>query len=50
MVFVFGLQTLGLKDFSKIYQSKCLEPKNKDHTNFYEQCDLIKKYIYGHIS
>ena len=43
MVFVFGLQTLGLKDFSKIYQSKCLEPKNKGQINVYECCDLTKK-------
>ena len=43
MVFVFGLQTLRLKDFSKIFQAKGLEPKNKDHSNFYEYCDLTKK-------
>ena len=30
---------------SKIYQLKGLEPKNKGHTNFYECCDLTKKYI-----
>ena len=25
-----------------------MEPKNKQHTNFYEHCDLTKKkYIYG---
>ena len=23
-----------------------LKPKNKGHTNFYERCDLTKKYIY----
>ena len=23
-----------------------LEPKNKGHMNFYEHCDLTKKYIY----
>ena len=32
-------------DFSKIYQSKGLKPKNKGHTNFYEHCDLTKKSI-----
>ena len=32
---VFGLQTLKLKDFSIIYQSKGLKPKNKGRTNFY---------------
>ena len=39
----FQLQTLYLKDFSKIYQLKGLKPKNKDHTKFYECCDLMKK-------
>ena len=29
MAFVFRLQTLWLKHFSKIYQLKCLSPKNK---------------------
>ena len=43
MDFVFGLQTLNLKDSSKIYQFKGLKPKNKGHTNFYECCDLTKK-------
>ena len=43
MAFVFGLQTLQLKDFSKIYQLKSLKPKNKGHTNFYECCDLTEK-------
>ena len=44
---VFGLHTLSLIDFCKIYQFKGLEPKNKGHTNFYECCDsdLTKKYI-----
>ena len=50
MVFVFGLQTLGLKDFSKIYQSKCLEPKNKGQINVYECCDLMKKVYLMYIS
>ena len=36
MDFVFGFQTLWLKDFSTIYQLKGLKPKNKGHTNFYE--------------
>ena len=39
------LQTLWLKYFSKIYQSKCLKPKNKGHSNFYECCELTKKII-----
>ena len=43
MVFVFGLQTLELKDFSKIYQLKGLKPKNNGQTNFYECCDLTEK-------
>ena len=43
--FVFGFQTYYLIDFSKIFQLKCLEPKNKGHKNFYECCDLTKKYI-----
>ena len=29
LALVFGLQTYYLIDFSKIYQLKCLEPKNK---------------------
>ena len=44
--FVVRLQILLLIDFSKIYQWKGLEPKNKGQTNFYERCDLTKKYIY----
>ena len=43
--FIFGLQTLSLIDLSKIYELKSLEPKNKGHMNFYEHCDLMKKYI-----
>ena len=43
LAFVFGLQTYYLIDFSKNYQLKSLEPKNKDHMNFYEHCDLMKK-------
>ena len=43
MAFVFGLQTLYSKDFSKIYQLMGLKPKNKGYTNFYECCDLTKK-------
>ena len=45
VAFVFGLQPLMLIDFSKIYQLKGLEPKNKGHTNSYEHCDLTKNYI-----
>ena len=43
MAFVFGLQTLKLIDFTKIFQLKGLKPKNKDHANIYECCDLTKK-------
>ena len=43
VAFVFGLQTLQLIDFRKIYQIQGLKPKNKAHTNFYECCDLTKK-------
>ena len=43
MAFVFGLQTLSLIDFTKIFQLKGLKPKNKGHTNFYECCDLTEK-------
>ena len=42
LTFVFGLQTYHLIDFSKIYQLKGLEPKNKGKTNSYEQFDLTK--------
>ena len=34
MTFVFGLQTLQSKDFSKIHQLKGLKPKNNSHMNF----------------
>ena len=30
-------------DFTKLFQLKDLKPKNKDHTNFYECCDLMEK-------
>ena len=43
IAYVFGLQTLKLIDFSKSYQLKGLQPKNKVHTNYYERCDSIKK-------
>ena len=43
MAFVFQLQTLSSKDFSRIYQLKGLKPENKGHTNFYKCCDLTKK-------
>ena len=46
VAFVFGLQTLYLIDFGRIYRLKRLEPKNKGHTNFYECCDLTKRNIY----
>ena len=45
VAFVFGLQTLLLIAFSKIYQFKGLKPKNKGHTNFYEHCGLTKNFI-----
>ena len=43
VVFVLGLRTLWLKDFTKFYQLKGLKPKNKGHMNFYECCDLTEK-------
>ena len=43
MAFVFGLQTLQLKDFSKIYQLRGLKPKYKGHPNFYQCCDFMKR-------
>ena len=43
VVFVFGLQTFSLIDFTKNFQLKGLKPKNKGHANFYECCDLTKK-------
>ena len=43
MVFVFGLQTPWLIDFTKIFRLKSLKPKNKGPANFYECCDLRKK-------
>ena len=47
MALVFGLQTLLSIDFSKIYQSKGLKPKNKGYANFYKCCDLTEKvYLY----
>ena len=46
MAFVFGLQTLELIEFTIIFQSMGLKPKNKGHTNFYECCDLMYK---GHL-
>ena len=45
LAFDFGLQTLKLKEFIKIFESKGLKSKNKHHTKFYECCDLTKKYI-----
>ena len=46
VVFVFGLQILWTIDFTKIFQLKVLKPKIKGHMNFYECCDLTKKYFY----
>ena len=43
VTFVFGLQTLYLINFTKIYQLKGLKPKTKGYTNFYECCDLTEK-------
>ena len=43
MAFVFGLQILGLIDFTRIFQLKGLKPKIKGQTNVYECCDLTKK-------
>ena len=43
VAFVFGLLTLSLVDFTKIFQFKGFKPKNKGQTNFYECCDLTKK-------
>ena len=34
---------LSFRSFSKIYQLKCLKPKNKGHANFYECSDLTEK-------
>ena len=49
MAFVFGLQTLKLIDFTKIFQLKGLKPKNKGHKNYYECCDSTKKlYLVVH--
>ena len=31
--------------YKKNNQLKCLKPKYKGHMNFYECCDLTKKYI-----
>ena len=41
VTFVFGLQTLGLIDFTRILMG--LKPKVKGQRNFYECCDLTKK-------
>ena len=43
VAFVFGLQTLLLIDFTKIYQLE--GSSKKGHPNFYEYFDLTKKYI-----
>ena len=44
MAFVFGLQTLLLIDFTKIYQLE--GSSKKGHHNIYEHFDLTKKRIY----
>ena len=44
---VFGLQTLQLIHFTKIYQLKCVTPQNKGHMNFYECCDLREEVVRG---
>ena len=49
MAFVYGLQTLESIDCTKIFQLMGLKPKNKDHTNFYECCDLTKKVYLCHL-
>ena len=43
VAFVFQLQTLLLLYFTKIYQLKGMELKNKGHMSFYECCNLTKK-------
>ena len=43
VAFVFGLQTLLLLDFTKIFQLNGLKPKKNGQANFYECCDLTKK-------
>ena len=45
VAFIFCLYMLSLIDFTKIYELKGLKPKDKGHINFYENCDLTKKYI-----
>ena len=47
LAFVFVLQALSSMDFSKFFQLKGLQPKNKGHKKFYDCCDLTKKYIYS---
>ena len=37
---------LKLINFTKIFGLKGAKPKNKGHTNFYECCDLTKKYFH----
>ena len=41
----FGAPDPLMIDFSKIYQLKGLKSINKGKTDFYEHCDLTKKYI-----
>ena len=44
VAFAFECQS---NHFTKMYRLKGLTLKNKDQTNFDEQCDLTKKYIYS---
>ena len=48
-----GYKPLKSIDFTKIYQLKSLQPKNKGRTNFYLRSDLTKKiylmYCYHYI-
>ena len=43
MPFVYGLQTLSSKDFTKTFQLKGLKSKDKSLMNFCEFSDLTKK-------
>ena len=40
---LLGYKPLKSIDFTKIYQLKSPQPKNKGYANFYECCDLTKK-------
>ena len=45
VAFIFGLQTIWLIDFTKFYELKGKKSQNNGHTNFYEHCNLMKKYF-----